>query len=224
MSRVVRVFVWGACAALVLAFPSQASAQSSAQTTAPGRGYIKFSGDVAPKDSNQTHVSGSVGFRYSQYVQLFGQVDWLRSLVPVAEMSDVLTNASAVSTTRRQAVAVSARLGGYQGLVGARINVDVGTGRLAPYGEIGIGLARLESRMTVIAADGTDLSDEVLTTRLTGFLPQTDLVVSVGGGAALAVTKRLSFELGYRLSRLTTANGAPSIRTGNVSLGTRIRF
>ncbi len=187
---------------------------------AQDRGFAAGMGGVTFNTVSGADVAGRAGVNVTPHVAVFGEFGRMSTALPVADQQTIEDSAATLSTQTSPAT-IQGGVPALYGLGGVRLS-GIQRRSLTPYAEAGYGFARLTNDLTVLVND-SDVSSQVLnTTPLTSDLPQTDPLLSIGGGVIFAATPRIGFDLGYRYSRIF----APSqgINTGKAYGAIRVGF
>ena len=142
--------------------------------------------------------SGQFGLRVARRLALFGETGHLRTLETPTSQPGLDQTFAAIEADRPSPSRVQT---GYS-IGGIKIEVP-GNAMFTPYVFSGIGAARLSPPSQFTYEGGPTLVEAVA---VTGNRTTTVLVVRIGGGVRIPVGRRLMGELGYAVSRVSTAD------------------
>ena len=171
-----------------------------------------------------SNVAGDLGVGLSKHVAVFGEVGHTLDLLPAGDRTAITDNAAEVGDAHGVGLTVDGHVAATEGLGGVRLNANK-IGRVTPFAEAGVGLARLTNHEHVVSFDGNDYGSATFANTLAANLPQTDRLILVGGGVNISGPSRLGADIGYRYSRVNVTDASTSaLNSGNVYGSVRVRF
>jgi hypothetical protein len=181
---------------------------------AQAQGFVGGLGGMTFGTATDVAFGGRAGVRLAPHVYLLGEVGRMRDVMP-ADLHTAIEDALASIPDEIGPVPidVDVRLKSTYGLGAIRA---VGAGPVAPFVEVGGGVARLSLDISASIA-GFDVGDEVEDLAGSDALDTTEPLIMAGGGLRLATGGGSSVDLGYRYTRILVDN--PKINTSLVYLG-----
>jgi opacity protein-like surface antigen len=207
-TRTIIRIVTGAIAAL-LATTAPAMAQGPAPAA---RGFIGAFGGITSGTAETGSVFGArAGVEIGGGVHIIGEFGRMNDVLP-SELRDELDLAeSFLELELGMPVTIDMTVPATYGFVGARWSHRAG--RVSPFVEGGVGVAKLTLKLNEVSVGGVDLSSFVRDELDTSDLETSEPLLIVGGGVNAELTAVVSADLGYRYSRILTEDPAVNTNT-----------
>lgn len=181
-------------AVLMLFHPEVARAQD----TTP---FVTGVAGGAFSDQTSFMFGGRVGVPVANGLFAIGEVGRIQNVLPASIEAELGVVARLIELQTGVAASLEARVPVLYGMGGLRWTRRAG--RLAPFAEGGVGVARLTLDVDAIA-QGTDISEELKRDLADEGIETTKPLVAVGAGVNVPVAAAWSFDLGYRFTRIFT--------------------
>jgi hypothetical protein len=202
-----------AIGAFVLA-PSNAAAQEGA--------YAGALGGVTFHTVSSGLFAGNAGLRVGRGLFVVGEVGRAADVLPT-EIADELDDAEALieeliglPASLRVSVPMTYAFGGLRWLA-------PGERRIRPFLEAGLGVAHLSADIRA-SIGGVPVPDDLIDDFEPVDLDTNELLVALGGGVSIGLTRALAVDAGYRYFHVSVEEDAPAINTSVVYAGVRIGF
>lgn len=150
-------------------------------------------------------------------IGVFGEFGRLSNVLP-SNVRDVIDAVlSIIELESGVSSALSVKVPATYGLGGIRINGDRRS-KIMPFGEVGIGIARLEVDLSLEVA-GVDFTSVI---GLLDLQSESALITTAGGGVNVLLNPMVSLDLGFRVNRLFADAGG--VNVGQAYGAVRIGF
>ncbi len=200
------------------ALGGSAQAQSQAGTGAPSRGYVEGVAQAAFSDVTSQSFGGEIGFAVRPGLSVFLEGGYVRDAAPTALGAAAQTLAAGVTVVAgpttfqvKEPVAF--------GDAGFKYVFPVSSSVLEPYVLAGGGVAVASKDVSFSTPSGDITQFATLGSDLSG--NETAGMVTVGGGVAWLVSRKLFIDLQYRFGHVFTTDGLNINRAG---AGIGVRF
>ena len=216
------------------------AAPSFAQTE---HGYIEGTGRITVSSAAASasgllsgNAQAEVGARVAPHVMAFGDVGRFRDLQPATLQASVDSTVAMLSASDGLNVLGTARTPANYLVGGLRLGIPTHS-RLSPFALGGIGFARLSPKARLTYSNGTipgadpalagpsagqDVTSDIVNAgAFTLPAAFSALMLSLGGGATLDLSKRWGADAGYRFSRIA---GDTPLRAQGATFGVSYRF
>ena len=205
-----------ACA--VLAALMGAAVPAAAQTGA----YVGALGGVTFNTVSSGIVAGNGGVHLGRGLFVIGEVGRIGNVLP-RDVADDIEDAEAfieeltgLPVNLRLTVPATYGFGGVRWLA-------PGSGRVRPFLEGGLGVAHLTADIDA-SVGGFPLPEEILDQVDDVDLERNELLLTLGGGVTMGLTRAIALDAGYRYLHVSVEDDAPSIHTSVLYAGIRIGF
>jgi opacity protein-like surface antigen len=196
----------GVMLSLVMAVP--ASAQD--------RGFLRAVVGATVGTETGAAFGGTVGFKISPRATILVEGGGLTNVLPKKVTDQVDVAAAVVANLQGGKASSSAKATATYGLFGVRINAGA-LSRAMSFFEIGAGVGHVKSTVHAVIRGSESLQGDISSKVITPFTsntPETKLMMAVGYGIVLGVTKSTAVEMGYRYLHIFTES--ISINTSKV--------
>lgn len=181
------------------------------------RGSLRAFAGVTFMSETASVFGGGAGFRFTDYLEVVGDVGRLTNILPHDLQRDLDDAARAFGTMFGGPLVIDGKAPGGYALGAVRFGAVAGR-RMRLYGEAGAGTAHGVSHISAHAG-ATNVSREVV--RALGIKKsETAPLMVVGGGATVPLTGRLGVDVGYRFMRMFFDDDL-RINTASMSAGIR---
>jgi opacity protein-like surface antigen len=196
------------------------------------RGYVTgFGGVSRTEDATTGDYLGEAGVRVAPHLMVFGDVGRFQNLQPSA-VQPAVDNTTTLLSSEGVSVTSRTRVPAWYSIAGLRYDAP-GANRVSPYVLGGIGLARLTPSVQFAFASGTlpdgstptagaDITSQLVTAGdFTSPASSNALMMTLGGGVDVPMTRRWAVNAGYRFSRVQA--GTP-LNANGMTFGFGYRF
>ena len=206
--------VWTIALAVIVMTPAAAAAQDGA--------YVGGLGGVTFNTVSSGLFAGNVGVHVGRGIFVIGEVGRAANVLP-KEIEDELDAAvELIEELTGLPVTLRVKLPATYGFGGVRWFAP-GEGRLRPFLEGGVGVAHLSADIRATLG-GIPVPDSVVDDFDTVDLDRNELLLALGGGITIGVTRTLSVDAGYRLFHVSVEEEAPTSNTSVLYAGVRLAF
>jgi hypothetical protein len=192
---------------------------SPAFAQAGDRGFVRGLASITFVTETGGVFAGGVGVSVHPHVQIVAEVGGFTNVLPKHLQRDLDDAARALEGVFGTPLVIDGQAPGGYGFGGFRLNAPA-RGRLAPFAEIGGGVAHGRSDITATVG-GIDVS-EVVTDALGVKESETAGLFGIGGGVGIGLGPTSAIDLGYRYMRIFTDD--PRINVSMAFAAFRWRF